>query len=86
MRDEGALESALATVENRISYEEIDIIKCAATYAYHFTQVYAFTDGKTGLFIASIEFKDLSRLFYKQTAHYRWEFVGSVQQRETDHY
>jgi death-on-curing protein len=45
LRDEGTLESALATVENRIFYESIDIIKCAATYAYHLTQAHAFIDG-----------------------------------------
>jgi len=45
LRDESALESALATVENRIFYEGIDIITCAATYAYHLTQAHAFIDG-----------------------------------------
>ncbi|CAN2042303.1 death on curing protein [Candidatus Magnetomoraceae bacterium gMMP-15] len=35
LRDGGAFESALASAENRAHYENADIIKCAATYAYH---------------------------------------------------
>ena len=45
LRDEGALESALASVENRAYYENADILICAATYAYHLTQAHAFIDG-----------------------------------------
>lgn len=45
LRDEGALESALASVENRAYYENADIAACAATYAYHLTQAHAFIDG-----------------------------------------
>lgn len=45
MRDEGALESALASAENRAYYENADIAICAATYAYHLTQAHAFIDG-----------------------------------------
>jgi len=36
-RDEGALESALAAVENRAYYENLPLAACAATYAYHLT-------------------------------------------------
>lgn len=45
LRDQGALESALAAAENRAHYEEADTIICAATYAYHLTQAHAFIDG-----------------------------------------
>lgn len=45
LRDEGALESALAAAENRAYYENADIAICAATYAYHLTQAHAFIDG-----------------------------------------
>ena len=45
LRDQGALESALAAAENRAYYEETDAIICAATYAYHLTQAHAFIDG-----------------------------------------
>jgi death-on-curing protein len=45
VRDEGALESALAAVENRAYYESADLSTCAATYAYHLTQAHAFVDG-----------------------------------------
>ncbi len=45
LRDEGALESAIAAVRNRIAYEEAGVIECAATYAFHLTQAHAFIDG-----------------------------------------
>lgn len=45
LRDEGLLESALAAAENRYSYEDADLVNCAATYAYHLTQAHAFADG-----------------------------------------
>ena len=45
LRDEGALESALAAAENRHFYEEAGIVICAATYAYHLCQAHAFIDG-----------------------------------------
>lgn len=45
IRDEGAFESALVAVENRILYENADVLACAATYAYHLTMAHAFVDG-----------------------------------------
>lgn len=45
LRDEGALESALAAAENRVHYEDADLATCAATYAYHLCQAHAFIDG-----------------------------------------
>jgi death-on-curing protein len=45
LRDEGALESALAAAESREYYESADLNTCAATYAYHLTQAHAFVDG-----------------------------------------
>ena len=45
LRDEGALESALVSVENRVAYEDVDVLACAATYAYHLTMAHAFVDG-----------------------------------------
>ena len=45
IRDEGLLESALAAAENRHRYEAADVVRCAATYAYHLTQAHAFIDG-----------------------------------------
>ena len=45
LRDEGALESALAAAENREYYENADLPACAATYAFHLTQAHAFIDG-----------------------------------------
>lgn len=45
LRDESALESALAAAENRDYYEGADLATCAATYAYHLSQAHAFFDG-----------------------------------------
>ncbi|MBA2731627.1 MAG: type II toxin-antitoxin system death-on-curing family toxin [Acidobacteria bacterium] len=45
LRDEGALESALAAADNRQYYETADLATCAATYAYHLSQAHAFIDG-----------------------------------------
>jgi death-on-curing protein len=55
MRDEGLLESALAAAENRFNYENADLVKCAATYAYHLTQAHAFVDGNKRLAAAITE-------------------------------
>jgi death-on-curing protein len=45
LRDEGAFESALVAVENRVAYDDADVLACAATYAYHLTMAHAFVDG-----------------------------------------
>jgi death-on-curing protein len=55
IRDEGLLESALAAAENRFNYENADLVKCAATYAYHLTQAHAFVDGNKRLAAAITE-------------------------------
>ena len=55
LRDEGALESALAAAENREYYEGADLATCAATYAYHLSQAYAFVDGNKRIAAAMSE-------------------------------
>jgi death on curing protein len=45
LRDEGALESAVNSAENRYNYDTEDIAKLAATCAYHLSQAHAFLDG-----------------------------------------
>jgi death-on-curing protein len=55
LRDEGALESALAAAENRSYYEKADLAICAATYAYHLTQAHAFIDGNKRIGAAAAE-------------------------------
>ncbi len=51
LRDEGALESALAAAENRHHYDQADI----ATYAYHISQAHAFMDGNKRIAAAIAE-------------------------------
>jgi death-on-curing protein len=55
LRDEGLLESALAAAENRFSYDNVDLVTCAATYAYHLTQAHAFVDGNKRIAAAITE-------------------------------
>ena len=55
LRDEGALEAALAAPEQRAYYEEADLSVCAATYAYHLTQAHAFVDGNKRVAAAVME-------------------------------
>lgn len=55
LRDEGALESALAAPENRAYYENASFAVCAATYAYHLTQSHAFIDGNKRIAAAATE-------------------------------
>jgi len=63
LRDEGALESTLASVENRAYYENADILMCAATYAYHLTQAHAFIDGNKRIAAAISEiFLDINSI------------------------
>jgi death-on-curing protein len=54
IRDEGAFESALVAVENRLAYEQADVLACAATYAYHLTMAHAFVDGNKRVAAASM--------------------------------
>lgn len=63
LRDEGALESALASAENRAYYENADIVTCAATYAYHLAQAHAFIDGNKRIAAAVSEiFLDINNI------------------------
>lgn len=55
LRDEGALESALAAAQNRFNYENANVITCAATYAYHLSQAHAFIDGNKRIAAAIAE-------------------------------
>lgn len=55
LRDEAALESALAAAENREYYESADLVIRAATYAYHLTQAHAFIDGNKRIAAAASE-------------------------------
>jgi death-on-curing protein len=55
LRDAGLLESALAAAENRHRYDNVDLVACAATYAYHLTQAHAFVDGNKRIAAAITE-------------------------------
>ena len=53
--NEGALESAIVSVENRVHYEDADVVACASTYLWHITQSHAFVDGNKRIGAAAME-------------------------------
>src|SRR5262245_56747391 len=55
LRDEGAIESAVAADPNRRHYEDADVVKCAATYVYHLSQAHVFIDGNKRIAAAIME-------------------------------
>jgi death on curing protein len=55
IRDEGALESAIAAPQQRAYYEEADVVLCCATYIYHLCQAHAFIDGNKRVASAAAE-------------------------------
>lgn len=68
LRDEGALEAALAAVENRVYYEQADLVTCAATYAFHLSQAHAFLDGNKRVAAAAAEiFLELNDAYLNTT-------------------
>ncbi|HZS10229.1 MAG TPA: type II toxin-antitoxin system death-on-curing family toxin [Blastocatellia bacterium] len=78
VRDEGALESALAAARNRHHYEEADLIICAATYACHLSQAHAFIDGNKRIAAAVAElFLNVNGVHLKATSEEEIElFLG----------
>jgi len=52
---EGALISALIAAENRVWYENADLVGCAAAYAFHLTSAHAFIDGNKRVAAAATE-------------------------------
>jgi death on curing protein len=61
LRDEGLLDSALASPVNRFHYGETDIIALAAAYAYALSRNHPFVDGnKRVAFVIAITFLELN--------------------------
>lgn len=62
VRDEGAIESALARARNRWEYaEERDIAKLAAAYGYGLTRNHGYSDGNKRIgFVAMAVFLDIN--------------------------
>lgn len=60
VRDEGALESALARPQNKAAYGEPDAAQLAAAYAFGLVRNHAFTDGnkRTGWVVARVFLAD----------------------------
>ncbi len=53
LRDEGLLESALASPRNRFEYEEGDLFDLAAAYAFVITRNHPFVDGNKRIAFAA---------------------------------
>ena len=61
LRDEGLLESALASPRNRFEYGETDVFELAAAYAFALTSNHPFVDGnKRAAFAAAGIFLELN--------------------------
>lgn len=61
IRDEGALESALARPENLLAYGEPDVADLAAAYAFGLARNHAFVDGNKRIsFVACVTFLRLN--------------------------
>jgi death-on-curing protein len=60
LRDQGAVESALARPQNLATYEEVDAAQLAAAYAYGLVRNHGFADGnkRTGWVIARLFLAD----------------------------
>lgn len=85
LRDENALESALARAENKSHYGEADIADLAGAYLFGLARNHAFVDGnkRTAIVVAGI-FLDLNG--YALTANHGtlYTFVMSVAAGEID--
>lgn len=66
VRDEGALDSALARPQNKSAYGEADAATLAAAYAYGLVRNHPFTDGnkRTGWVVARVFLADNGLRFH----------------------
>lgn len=55
LRDEGALESALARPQQKLHYESGDIVALAATYAFGLCSSHPFVDGNKRVALACLD-------------------------------
>jgi death-on-curing protein len=66
IRDQSALESALGRPINKWQYEQADLAKCAAAYAFGIARNHPFVDGnKRAAFVALVAFLRLNNIDFK---------------------
>jgi death-on-curing protein len=66
IRDQSALESALGRPINKWQYEQADLAKCAAAYAFGIARNHPFVDGnKRAAFVALVAFLRLNDIDFR---------------------
>jgi death-on-curing protein len=85
LRDENALESALARPINKWRYEEGDLAALAAAYAFGLARNHAFTDGNKRIaFVAMVTFLRLNGIPFKPAQAEATLVIRSLAAGETD--
>jgi death-on-curing protein len=85
LRDEGALESALARPINKSSYGEDDVIALAAAYLFGLTKNHAFIDGNKRIaIVAAGLFLELNGFKIETSDAHLYNFVLGVAAGEID--
>lgn len=85
LRDEGALESALARPVNKASYGENDLVVLAAAYLFGLAKNHAFVDGNKRIAIVSAGiFLELNGHAIETTDIHLYSFVLAVAAGEID--
>ncbi|WP_099865159.1 type II toxin-antitoxin system death-on-curing family toxin [Pararhizobium haloflavum] len=85
LRDEGALESALARAENKASYGCNDVCELAAAYLFGLAKNHAFIDGNKRIAIVSAGVFLMSNGFVLETDDARlYQFVLAVAAGDID--
>ena len=76
LRDEGLLESALASPRNRFEYGETDVFELAAAYAFALTSNHPFVDGnKRTALAAAITFLAINDVHVAAEPDELWAFL-----------
>jgi death on curing protein len=82
-RDEGSLDSALASPQNRFHFGETDIILLAANYAYAISRSHPFTDGnKRTAFVVAATFLEMNGFVFSAPESETFEKVLGLAARE----
>lgn len=85
VRDQGAVESALASVMNTWNYGGGDAFDVAAAYAFHLAESQAFLDGnKRTAIITALTFLALNGLYAKPNQDELYNAMIAIARRELD--
>ncbi len=85
VRDENALESALAQPMHEYFYRSADLFQIAATYAFHIAENQPYIDGnkRTGL-LSALNFLALNGIMADQPADVYYDMMIGIAQKRMD--